>query len=227
MRLFGKIVLSIPIVGLWADDYITPFALLVLLTILWGACVAMDLSRSSRRTPIYTIFSFMFLTGWVPFGLFIALVGVLSFWEACWAALAAASMGTAVWWLFSWVGYQTIKHQNHVVAWVAAGGHYFWDTLPIWNPDSDLVKAGGFPEPHYTNFVPPREWIFQCPHCHVRLQHNPDVCWNCNYGADNDSTAYYQAHGGSPPPPPTQQPPPQQPQQPPGPPPGYAPIPRR
>jgi hypothetical protein len=202
MKLFGKLVLSIPLIGIWWEDYITGFALLAVLAVLWVVCFVMDVSRAPRRTPIYTIFSLMFLTGWVPFGGFAWwLTDVLPFWLCCWSGLAGATMASGVWWVCSWVGYQTIKDDQDVIMWVKSGGHYFWDTLGLWNPDSDLVRAGGFPEPRYTGFVPPSDWPFQCPRCHVRLQYNPDTCWNCNYGADGDSTAYYEAYGDIDPPP--------------------------
>ena len=39
-----------------------------------------------------------------------------------------------------------------------AGWHPFWDRLwPIFNPDSDLIRNGGFEEPEYTDFVPPAD----------------------------------------------------------------------
>jgi hypothetical protein len=197
VKLFGKIVLSIPIVGIWLEDYISLFMLLVMLAVLWGVCFAMDAHRAPRRTPIYTIFTFMFLTGWVPFaGLFWLWADVLPFWLCCWSGLFAATMASTVWWICSWIGWQIDKQDPDNAMWAKAGGHYFWDTLPpFWNPDSDLIRAGGFPEPTYTSFVPPSDWPFQCPRCHVRLQHNPDVCWNCNYGADGDSSAYYEVYG--------------------------------
>jgi hypothetical protein len=203
MKLFGKVALSLPLIGIWWEDYITGFALFVMLAVLWGVCFALDLHRAPRRTPVYTIFSLMFLTGWIPFAAFgWWFTGVLPFWLCCWSGLFGATMFAAFMWICSWIGWQMDKQDPNNAMWAKAGGHYFWDTLPsIWNPDSDLVRAGGFPEPTYMGFVPPGEWRFQCPRCHVRLQFNPDVCWNCNYGADGDSSAYYEAYGHIDPPP--------------------------
>lgn len=74
------------------------------------------------------------------------------------------------------------------------GWHPYWDTT-VFNYDSDLIKNGGFEEPVYTNFVPPDDWEFQCPSCGARQQTNFGVCWNCNYGADGDDTAYQDRWG--------------------------------
>ena len=75
-----------------------------------------------------------------------------------------------------------------------AGWHPFGDVAAL-NFDSDLIEDGGFDEPEYTNFVPPKDWAYQCPVCSARQQTNFGVRWNCNYGADDDSTAYHQRWG--------------------------------
>lgn len=89
--------------------------------------------------------------------------------------------------------------------WTAQGGRPFWDSVPSpFNPDSDLTRDTGYPEPQYTGFVPPRHWQYQCPSCNAKVEHQAGVCWRCNYGADGDSSAYYRRYGGGPP---QQQPP--------------------
>jgi hypothetical protein len=55
------------------------------------------------------------------------------------------------------------------------------------------------PEPSYISFVPPRHWRFRCPVCGARVEHRLDVCWNCGYGADGDTTAFFRAIGQIPP----------------------------
>jgi hypothetical protein len=86
---------------------------------------------------------------------------------------------------------------------VQSGYSPFWDELhPIFNPTSYFVKQGGFEEPTYTGFVPPSHWRYQCPNCGVKLERNPTICWNCNYGADGNSDAYYKRWGHIDPPPP-------------------------
>ena len=57
------------------------------------------------------------------------------------------------------------------------------------------LDSGVIAEPTYSSFVPPAEWRYQCPKCGSRVQHSVDVCWNCNYGADGDSTAYHGRFG--------------------------------
>ncbi len=102
---------------------------------------------------------------------------------------------TSLFWSFAWFGTLMVKHDLEYQQWVAAGGHYFFDLLPrVLNPDSELVRNGGFAEPTYTDFVPPANFRHQCPNCGVRVQHAVDVCWNCNYGANGDSTAYYKRY---------------------------------
>jgi hypothetical protein len=98
--------------------------------------------------------------------------------------------------VFAWFGTFMVAHDADYQMWRQAGGHYFWDLLPrILNPGSDLIRNGGFAEPIYSSFVPPANWQHQCPKCGSRVQYSVDVCWNCNYGADGDSTAYHERYG--------------------------------
>ena len=80
--------------------------------------------------------------------------------------------------------------------WKKKGGKIYWDSLP-WpiNSASAVERRTGLAEPKYTNFVPPISWVCQCPVCGARVAKPVDVCWNCNYGADGDSTAYVQRWG--------------------------------
>ena len=80
------------------------------------------------------------------------------------------------------------------------GGDPFFDTLPrVFNPDSQTVRTTGQDEPR-SNQTVPSHWQFRCPQCNARVQHRIDVCWNCNYGADSDNTAYLQRYGNVKPP---------------------------
>lgn len=70
------------------------------------------------------------------------------------------------------------------------GWHPFWDNIPSpINPDN--------------SFEPPTNWQFFCPVCNSRVEKAKDVCWNCGYGADGDSTAYYERYGYPPSDPPS------------------------
>lgn len=71
----------------------------------------------------------------------------------------------------------------------------YFDSIP-WplNSDSKITRETGIQEPN-TNFVPPDDWRFQCPSCGARVKQRIDVCWNCNYGADGDSSIYLQKFG--------------------------------
>ncbi|APZ93360.1 hypothetical protein Fuma_02977 [Fuerstiella marisgermanici] len=103
---------------------------------------------------------------------------------------------TALFWTCLWFGTLIVRNDPEYQQWARTGGHYFWDTLPrVLNPDSELIRNGGFAEPTYSGFVPPENWTHQCPRCLSRVQHAVDVCWRCNYGHDGDSTAYFERHG--------------------------------
>ena len=80
------------------------------------------------------------------------------------------------------------------------GGDPYFDSLP-WplNPDSRQVRETGMAEP-IAAFVPPASWKFQCPVCGAKQPSRVCVCWNCKYGADNDSTAYLERFGNLQPP---------------------------
>ncbi len=76
-----------------------------------------------------------------------------------------------------------------------AGWHPYWDTTAF-NHDSELIKDGGFAEPEYTGFIPPKHFRYQCPRCLVRVEHSFGVCWNCSYGSrPGDEKEYYQRWG--------------------------------
>ncbi len=65
------------------------------------------------------------------------------------------------------------------------GWHPFWDNIPSpINPDN--------------GFVPPASWQFCCPVCNSRVEKAVDICWNCGYGSNGDSTAYYNRYGHPP-----------------------------
>lgn len=78
-----------------------------------------------------------------------------------------------------------------------SGGDPYFDTLPPpLNPDSQATRETGVVEPK-TSFKPPKNWTFICPNCGARQPSRVCVCWNpdCRYGADGDSTAYYERWG--------------------------------
>ena len=59
----------------------------------------------------------------------------------------------------------------------ASGGDPYWSLLPPpINTDSLAVRAGGIPEPQ-TDFVPPSDWLIQCP-CGARNEDH-GICWHC------------------------------------------------
>ena len=76
--------------------------------------------------------------------------------------------------------------------WKRRGGRPFWDGGLYWpiNTSSDVVR--GFEEPESPTFVPPESWRYQCPVCGARVEKQIDVCWQCDYGHDNNSTPYHE-----------------------------------
>ena len=106
--------------------------------------------------------------------------------------------------LFTGVGWVVVTSGSKVLLnndpnfqkWKRMGGRPYWDSLgwPI-NTATPIEKQTGLAEPEYTDFVPPADWRYQCPVCGSRCEKQIDVCWNCNYGADGDSTAYHQRWG--------------------------------
>lgn len=79
--------------------------------------------------------------------------------------------------------------------WKQQGGDPYFDSLPSpLNPDSKVTRKTGIAEPT-TSLVPPQSWTFQCPVCGSKQPSKVCVCWNCHYGADNDSTAYFEKFG--------------------------------
>lgn len=80
--------------------------------------------------------------------------------------------------------------------WKRMGGRPYWDSIgwPI-NTATPIERKTGLAEPDYTDFVPPADWRYQCPVCGSRVEKQIDVCWQCGYGRDGDSTAYHQRWG--------------------------------
>jgi len=196
---FARALLLVPVFGLWLEGCVSFFWLVVLGIVTLAWLTKLDDKRGPHRTPISVLIARIFAAMWAISFVLLALCwnnmtggNFWSFWEICWASMATTLFITGWYWVFNKGGEQLIKNHPDYRQFKAAGGHHFWDTLPrILNPDSDVVRRGGVREPEYTDFVPPADWRFQCPVCGARLQFNPDVCWRCNYGADGDSSAWY------------------------------------
>ena len=99
-------------------------------------------------------------------------------------------------WLVTNVGTRLIFRKDpDFHRYIRSGGDPYLDILPKpLNPDSQITRETGLQEPK-TDFMPPKNWIYQCPVCGARQPSRIGVCWNCNYGADGDSSAYYERFG--------------------------------
>lgn len=157
---------------------------------------------NSRRSPVVLIarmFCFAFVVCFMMAVFWNTLAGLVIF---PFAAVICVAMVLTV--IFISVGWATVtvgsemllKDDPEFQQWKARGGRPFWDSLPNpVNPATPIERITGLAEPQYTDFVPPADWVYQCPKCGSRVQHQIDICWACGYGHDNDSTAYYERWG--------------------------------
>jgi len=156
-------------------------ATLVCLSVIW----VWDVARKPPRTLPSMILMRMLITSMIVFSVVLMLGSGWYFWFM---------FSHCVVWMLVWLQLTVHRIAHHLVYphdptgtyfhVRQAGWHPYWDRLPtIFNPDSELIRNGGMLEPRYTGFVPPVTWAFQCPECHSRVEHQIDVCWNCNYGA--------------------------------------------
>ncbi len=121
-------------------------------------------------------------------------------WEMGISAVLTVLLFGGFAWAFVRVGMALMygrSSQYH--AYRQSGGDPYFDSLPSpLNPDSRQVRETGMAEPR-TSFIPPASWKYQCPVCGARVQHRIDVCWNCNYGSDGNSSAYFERFNSKPP----------------------------
>lgn len=118
----------------------------------------------------------------LPFNIVFWVSVVLTVWFTCWG------------WIGVTVGSEVLlKNDPEFQEWKKKGGRPYWDGGLGWpiNPATDIERQTGLAEPKYTDFTPPESWKYQCPVCGSRVEKARDVCWNCNYGADGDNTAYH------------------------------------
>ena len=112
-------------------------------------------------------------------------------------SVALTVLFNVVGWIINTVAGEALFGRNaEYQKWKKTGGRPYWDSLgwPI-NTATPIERQTGLAEPEYTDFVPPADWRYQCPVCGSRVEKQIDVCWNCNYGANGDSTAYHQRWG--------------------------------
>ena len=154
---------------------------------------------TNRRSRIWLMFR-MFCTVFVIVFLFSLFWNTLSdrnmfpFNVVFWTSVVLTVLFTCVGWIGVTVGSQVLLNDDpDFQKWKQRGGRPYWDTLgwPI-NTATDIERETGLAEPKYTDFVPPASWRYQCPVCGSRVEKAVDICWNCNYGADGDNTAYRQ-----------------------------------
>ena len=161
--------------------------------------------RPKSRMTIWLKTCWVFFLILMPFYLFFNLIGItlempvvliLAMIFGTWATFFQWAFVTAI--MNLWYRNDARYHK-----WKDAGGRPYWDTVqwPVgpWPKKTSAIETEtGLAEPKYTDFVPPPDWRFQCPTCGARVKKQMDVCWRCSYGADGDSTAYYERWGAKP-----------------------------
>ncbi|WP_442508354.1 hypothetical protein SH528x_007323 [Novipirellula sp. SH528] len=200
--MIGRLFILSAIPAMWLNGSCSFVASICWALVAFVFLLVIDSGRGIRTLPSTIIARFMFAISMFVFFLFYLLSNeaagriywtfadcfVVPFWVTV--------IVTALFWTCLWFGTLIVRNDADYQRWARAGGHYFWDSLPrILNPDSELIRNGGFAEPTYTDFVPPTHFRFQCPQCGARVQDAFGVCWRCSYGADGDSTAFYERYG--------------------------------
>lgn len=171
------------------------FSTLLIISAVAFLVLAWKDSGRAPRSAISVIMRNMALTFCVVWS-FLLLFGAGYFF---WYMISHATL----WFILFWqMVVQTIAHyfiypfaDPNYYALRKSGWHPYWDTT-VYNHDSELIRDGGFEEPEYTGFVPPKHFRFQCPRCLARVEHSFGVCWNCSYGScPGDEKEYYERWG--------------------------------
>lgn len=156
--------------------------------------------RTSRSSIFIRAFVLVFLVSMALAELWNWMTGT-RFWSV--VEIAVASMLIVVFyggfgWLVTNVGIRLLFGRDpEYQRFVQSGGDPYLNALPKpLNPDSDVTRETGLQEPEISKSMP-RSWIYQCPVCACRQPQRICVCWNpdCRYGADGDSTAYFERWG--------------------------------
>ena len=140
------------------------------------------MNRRRYRTPrwvistrlIVTAATSIYLFGWFfdnPPGLYFMSVCVITGYVYMWL------MSQVIW----IIGQAMYAGDPEYEKWLDSGADPYYDFIPWpWNTDSYAVTAGGRPEPD-TAFVPPDNWIYQCPKCGARNESEYSTCWHCGF----------------------------------------------
>ncbi len=154
---------------------------------------------NARPSALVLLFRF-FLTVFViifAFSMFwntLSGTNMLPFKAVIGASAVMTVLFTVVGWIINNVAGEALFGRNsEYLKWKKSGGRPYWDSLgwPI-NTTTPIERQTGLAEPEYTEFVPPDNWMYQCPVCGARVEKKIDVCWRCGYGRDGDITAYHQ-----------------------------------
>lgn len=141
------------------------------------------MNSANRPSPTYLIFRMFcyFFGGFLLARLFWNTLSGRDMFElhvAFWCAVVMTALTIIPGWLvMTFMSSVVYRHDYRHQMEKQKGFRPYWDTLP-W--------------PVQPGFVPPATWEFSCPVCHSRVEKQIDVCWKCGYGADGDSTAYFQ-----------------------------------
>lgn len=126
------------------------------------------------------MFGIVLLVSFLVLGLFIAwpvviliaIIGFVIFWVGTWGVTTAA-------------GHVLYGKDPDYQEYRRRGNDPFLDSLP-WplNSDDSTYIVLPNPEPEYTTFNPPTNWIYQCNACGARVEAPMGDCWNCGIKFD-------------------------------------------
>jgi uncharacterized CHY-type Zn-finger protein len=153
----------------------------------------MNLLKRGYRTPRWLMVLKVAQVPWIVVLSFCILAGItpgvnLLFF----VLLGAGGLMYGISMILRFMGWVLFRNDPEYRKFRATGGDPYFDlTVPEGiNNDSWAVRIGGKPEPK-TDFVPPKEWIYQCNACGARNETQLfTFCWHCgNYLGVTDAPA--------------------------------------
>ena len=167
----ARLLLMIPCVAFCVYSRTSNFWVFFSCGLIWTWMMRQD-TATAKRWPFSTSPSNMILRAGMWFTIPMFMIHFTFEYYTKWWAVMWEGFGLAI--MVSGTAQSTWRHL------VADYGGY-WANLPWpWNIDPPEIRT---------------EWLYPCPKCNARNPAQRGICWRCNYGADGDSTAYYQKYG--------------------------------
>lgn len=164
----ARLLLMVPCMAFCIEKRTSNFWVFFICGLIWSWMMWQD-TTVRHRWPLLTSPSNMILRAGlilcIPASALCFIAGG-GFVNMLWQCFLVAIMGTGF--------FETIQRRlDHDYGW--------WANLPwLWNVD-----------PHEARI----KWEYVCPKCNAFNPEPKCICWRCNYGADGDSSAYYERYG--------------------------------